>query len=102
MVFAAAGLIIFLRRSDNWVTILSSVALIVQGVCLTRPEDSFAAAPPEWRLFGIVVTCLATIASITALVVIPDGRFVPSYSRFTVAFWAICGVARYFFLPQFA
>ena len=102
LAFEAAGVLIFLRKSDNWLTILVSVGLVVQGVAMIRPEDSFGAAPPEWRWFAVVVTCLVAIVCIAGLVLIPDGRFVPSYTRPMVGFWALCIFARYLFLPQFA
>ena len=47
---------------------------------MTRPEDTFGAAAPEWRWFAIWFTCVVNSASITALVLLPDGRFVPRYS----------------------
>jgi signal transduction histidine kinase/DNA-binding response OmpR family regulator len=101
-VFALAGIVIFLRRSDSWLAILVSAGIILEGVCLTRPEDSFGLASPEWRMFATAVTCLATVISITALVLIPDGRFVPRSSRWLALFWAVCSVARYIYFPQFA
>src|SRR5215472_3544305 len=61
LVFAAAGVIIFLRKPDTWLTILVSTGLIVHGAAMTRPEDSFGAAPPEWRWFALCVTCAVNI-----------------------------------------
>jgi len=102
LVFVVAGILIFLRNSDSWMAILLSGALIAQGIIMIRPEDTFGAAPPEWRWFGLMVTCLTTIAAIASLVLLPDGRFVPSYTRPMVVFWSLCTVVRYGFLPQFA
>ena len=102
LVFAAVGILIFLRRSDNWLTIVVSAGIILQGAAMTRPEDSFAAVPADWRLFALVWTCLVNICSVTCLVLLPDGRFVPRYTRPMTAFWALCIVVRYVFFPQFA
>jgi len=101
-VFAAAGVIIFLRKPDTWLTIMVSAALIVHGAAMTRPEDSFGSAPAEWRWFALFVTCAVNIASITALVLLPDGRFVPRYTRWLTVLWAMGIVVRYVFFPQFA
>ncbi len=101
-VFAAVGLLIFLRKPDNWLTILISFGIIAQGAGMIRPEDSFAVVSPEWRTFAVSVTCLANICSIVCLVLFPDGRFVPRYTLPMTVFWAICIVVRYVFLPQFA
>ena len=101
-VFAAAGIVIFLRKPDTWLTIMVSAALIVHGAAMTRPEDSFGSAPAEWRWFALLVTCAVNIASITALVLLPDGRFVPRYTRPLTALWAMGIVVRYVFFPQFA
>ena len=102
LVFAAVGMLIFLRKPDNWLTILVSVGIIAQGAGMIRPEDSFAVASPEWRHFAVVLTCLVNICSITCLVLLPDGRFVPAYTRPMTVFWAVCIVVRYVFFPQFA
>lgn len=102
LVFAAVGILIFLRSPNNWLTILVSVGIIVHGAAMTRPEDSFGAAPPEWRWFALSLTCLVNVCSITCLVLLPDGRFVPGYTRPLTIFWAVCIVARYIFFPQFA
>ena len=102
LVFAAAGITIFLRKPDTWLTILVSAALIVHGAAMTRPEDTFGGASAEWRWFALLLTCAVNIGSITALVLLPDGRFVPRYTRPLTAFWAIAIVVRYVFLPQFA
>jgi len=102
LIFAAVGILIFLRRSDNWLTIVVSLGIILQGAAMTRPEDSFAMAPADWRWFALAWTCLVNICSITCLVLLPDGRFVPPYTRPMTVFWALCIVARYVFFPQFA
>jgi hypothetical protein len=102
LVFAAAGVAIFVRKSDTWLTVLVSATLICHGAAMTRPEDSFGAAAPEWRWFAIWLTCVVNSASITALVLLPDGRFVPRYQRFLTAFWVLAIIVRYVFFPQFA
>ena len=102
LVFAGCGIILFLRKSDNWLSILVSVCAIVQGVAMVRPEDTFGVAPPEWRTFAILLTAAVGIACILCLVVLPDGRFVPAYTKPVTGFWAVCLVARYGFFPQFA
>ncbi len=102
LVFAGVGILIFLRKPDNWLTIIVSFGIIAQGAAMTRPEDTFAAAPPEWRWFALALTCVVNITSITCLVLLPDGRFVPRYTKPLTAFWAVCIVARYVFMPQFA
>src|SRR5262245_10724624 len=102
LVFAATGVTIFLRKPDTWLTIMISTNLIVHGAAMTRPEDSFGAAPTEWRWFALAVTCAVNISSITGLVLLPDGRFVPGYTRPLSLFWAVAIVVRYVFFPQFA
>src|SRR5262249_3244141 len=102
LIFAAAGITIFVRKPDTWLTIMVSANLIVHGAAMTRPEDSFALASADWRWFALAVACAVTITSITGLVLLPDGRFVPRYTRPLTAFWAVAIVVRYVFLPQFA
>ena len=101
-VFAAIGILIFLRKPDHWLSILISMNVIVEGAAMTRPEDSFGSAPPEWQWFAVALTCLVNISSIVGLVLLPDGRFVPSYTRVTTVFWGVGIVARYVFFPQSA
>src|SRR6185436_2982167 len=102
LVFAAVGVLIFLRKPDNWLTILASVGLILQGAAMIRPEDTFGAAPAEWRWFAVLLTCVVNTCSVTCLVLFPDGRFVPAYMKPMTVFWGLCIVARYVFFPQFA
>jgi signal transduction histidine kinase/CheY-like chemotaxis protein/HPt (histidine-containing phosphotransfer) domain-containing protein len=102
LVFVACGIAQFLRKSDNRLSILCSACAVVQGAAMIRPEDSFGIATPEWRAFAIAMTAAASIGCIASLVLLPDGRFVPPYTKSATFFWAVCIVVRYACFPQFA
>ncbi len=85
LTFLAVGVVIFWRRSDDWMALLLSITLVLLGmVVFTSSGNALARTSP---LLSIVVTGLGFIA-VTALVVVlylfPDGRFIPLWTRFLV------------------
>ncbi|MCH8341008.1 MAG: hypothetical protein IIA51_05580 [Chloroflexi bacterium] len=83
LTWAATGLIIFLRRSGDWIGLLVSMALIAIGInglsdnvnLLIKQIPAFT---PLYNLLGAVGIALM----ILVIFVFPDGRFVPSWTRY--------------------
>jgi hypothetical protein len=89
--FAATAIIIFVRRSDDWVAVLSSAMLILIGTSWFAPLGSLSALHPEVETYvhivgvpnggGVVFgRSLAGLSVLLFLLVFPDGRFVPRWS----------------------
>jgi hypothetical protein len=83
--FAATGLLIFWRRSDDWAAMLFALTLVTgTGLSMRAASAVERAAPALWLPARVVVT-LATFLSLIVLFVFPDGRFVPRWTRLLVA-----------------
>jgi serine phosphatase RsbU (regulator of sigma subunit) len=90
-VFALTAIIIFIRKSDDWMIALTSFMLIATGLTWfaplgVLPESSVAAAAA--RLIGSahpagvdVAGSVAALAAALFLYLFPDGRFVPGWTR---------------------
>jgi hypothetical protein len=85
LLWSAVGLIMFLRRSDDWVALLTALTLVLyntgqQNGALT----ALAYAYPAWNAPVEVVTFLSEAPIVLFLLLFPDGRFVPRWTRWVV------------------
>ena len=90
VVFWTVGLLIFWRKSDTWLGLFASFVLI--GIGLTNfGSDSIALAmiPMPWRFFVDLAAFLVWPALFIFLILFPDGRFVPGWTRFLSLAWII-------------
>ncbi|MGH8927656.1 MAG: hypothetical protein ACRDWH_04860 [Acidimicrobiia bacterium] len=110
LVFAVTGLVIFLLKPRDWAALVTSIMLMAVGSALLvplalvgvrRPELSPAVmfighATDPWSHFGRSV---AGVSSLTAMLILPDGRFVPRWTRWFLG--AVLGVvALWTFVPN--
>ena len=97
--FSTAGILIFLRRSRDWVVALSSAMLLLAGVALFVPSNLLATTRPAWddvvAVLGVFDAgpefwrSLSGIALFAFALLFPYGRFVPSWTKwFAAAFLA--------------
>ena len=83
LIWAATGVVIFLRRSDDWIGLLVSMALIAIGInglsdnvnLLVKQTPAFS---PLYNLLGSIGIALLVVL----IFVFPDGRFVPRWTRY--------------------
>jgi hypothetical protein len=90
LVFWTVGLLIFWRKSDTWLGLFASFVLI--GLGLTNfGSDSIALAmiPMPWRFFVDLATYMVWPALFIFLILFPDGRFVPRWTRVLSLAWII-------------
>ena len=93
--FSTAGVVIFWRRSRDWVVALSSATLLLVGVALFVPSHLLATTRPAWNdivpLLGVFDATpefwrsLAGVAVLMFALLFPDGRFVPAWTRWFAA-----------------
>ncbi|HUI25702.1 MAG TPA: response regulator [Candidatus Kryptonia bacterium] len=102
LVFSAVGAVIFWRRSDDRLGLIVSLGLIMNGVFLTRSDETVAVAGPALHWLGAVLLVVANGLGIVGLAMMPDGRFVPRWTRPASVFWVLCLAVRYLLLSQFA
>jgi hypothetical protein len=85
--FALGGLI-FWRKSDDRMAFFASFALIMFPIGFTN-TIALEALPPTWLLPVECVQFLGGISLSVFFYVFPDGRFVPSWTRWLLIGWVI-------------
>ncbi|MFN8376849.1 MAG: protein kinase, partial [Anaerolineae bacterium] len=75
------ALIIFRQRADDWVAWLSSVLIAIYSTSLTL---AFYLSSPA---LATLIRTFIPVLTIVAIVVYPDGRFIPAWTR-----WLVIGV----------
>jgi serine/threonine-protein kinase len=82
--FTGVGLLIYLRRSDDWVAIAIAVVLLSQGLFQIIPSSSpifiLFRVPPAYLVFPVIC-------------IFPDGHFQPKWSRWLVPPYIIIATA---------
>ncbi len=86
MIFAACGILIFWRRSHDWVAILVGLTLVGQGV------NAFAPLKLLWLQPGWTIPVRLAVGAVIFLLplacyLFPDGRLVPRWGRFVLLVW---------------
>jgi signal transduction histidine kinase len=87
------GLVIFWRRSDDWMTLLVSLALVLLGTNFSPVNTLLEIALGPTSPGGILIACLQGLAwSFIPLffALFPDGRFVPGWTRWMVLTFVVC------------
>jgi drug/metabolite transporter (DMT)-like permease len=100
-VFCAVGAIIFWRRSRERAALFASFALVMFG--LTWP-GAFEAARryPTWgEPVGGFLFELGLASLVVLLLVFPDGRFVPRWTRWVAAFAVVVVISSALFPDSF-
>jgi signal transduction histidine kinase len=90
VVFAGCGLLIFLRRSDEWIALIASLALVVLGVFLIPAAPGSTQAANPWLTPVIEATYIwGNWLFPLLLFLLPDGRFVPRWSYWFAILWGV-------------
>ena len=98
MVWAGVGVVIFWRRSDNWMALLTSLCLILFGTFSLN--DGPKALADHYPVVGLPVHLLQLFGTVSLaffLFLFPNGRFVPRWARWVILFWIAHEVAYYLF-----
>jgi hypothetical protein len=80
-IWSAVGLLIFWRRSDDWLALLAAFFLVMWSITPSggNPAYALALAYPVFALpFGLV-SFLGQVALFAFLLLFPNGRFVPRW-----------------------
>lgn len=86
LVFAVTGIIVLLRKSDEWIGIYSSLLLVALGALVSTSVLLFMGRRFDASPFLSGVLSLAFIALFTYLTIFPDGRFVPRWTVYVAIF----------------
>jgi hypothetical protein len=79
--FTATGLIIFWRRSDDWAAMLFALLLVVWGGTTLRALEALERAYSSLWLPVRLISLTAVFLLLIVLLVFPDGRFIPAWTR---------------------
>lgn len=96
--YVGLGLFIFARRSDSWLAMFMAFAIIAIGITYNTSIQSLAVQYPEWRLAVSIVQVFGLTGAVVSLFILPDGRFVPAWSKALAILWTVyvIGMLAYF------
>ena len=97
--YVAVGLVIFLRRSNEWLAFLASLSLATYPFVFSSAPFWATSHTSPWNWSIAVLYSIMEALTFIVIFLFPDGRFVPRWTRwlaFGVGLWAI---ALYFLFP---
>lgn len=97
LTYFAVAAFIFWRKSDDWMALLAAFSLVTLGAAFPSIPAALVAVHPAWWLPVALVgneNLFGFPSLIIFLFLFPNGRFVPSWTR-----WAAIGFAAVFVLP---
>src|SRR5215213_4773257 len=86
LVCLTLAVVLFWRRSDDWMVIFISSYLLLYGTIMAGPLEWAEAFYPGWPSLAVDVVqpLFFTTPTIALFVLFPDGRFVPSWTRWLI------------------
>ncbi|HKY55901.1 MAG TPA: hypothetical protein VJM08_16410 [Anaerolineales bacterium] len=75
------ALLIFFRRSDDWMAYVASIMLMTIFVVFSPSPMMLANVQPLWRWPIILLRAIALMSTVGLFYLFPDGRFVPRWTR---------------------
>ena len=87
--FLAVGLLIFWRRSDDWLAILASIMCIAVGAGFSPNLMFLPYLRPDWRQLATIQQILTFGTLVLFIFVFPSGRFAPRLGGIVAIAWAI-------------
>jgi hypothetical protein len=88
LVCLSLAVVLFWRRSDDWMVMFISSYLLVYGTVLAGPLERAELFYPGWPSFAVDVVqpFFFTTPTIALFVLFPDGGFVPRWTRWLILF----------------
>ena len=90
--------VIFWRKSDDWMALLVALAVVAT---VTLNGNAVFGSHSTWGVLTNVVAVLGSGVYVLVLALFPDGRFVPSFTRWLLLCWAFSGMVVPFFPDAF-
>jgi hypothetical protein len=96
VVWLAVGALVFLRRSDDRMALLTSLFLVTFGTVTVDTTNSYALASsqPAWWLPVQGVQIVGEVCSVLFFLLFPGGRFVPRWTRWLASAFIAFMVSR--------
>src|SRR5215208_8364990 len=99
LVWFAVGAIIFFRRSDDWMALLTSLFLVTFGPVAVIPTAAYTlvSSQPAWLLHVRSVEFVGNVSPGLFFFLFPSGRFVPHWTRWLVVAFIVNDVPNVLF-----
>jgi hypothetical protein len=86
--FLVAGLI-FQRKSDDWVALVSAISGILLGALITPFVSALLVVQPGLEIPLLILRNLGLFGLVLLFFIFPDGRFAPRWAPLVVVFYAV-------------
>jgi len=94
----AIALVIFARRSDDWLALFVAFTLVTFGmVTYLGSLDRLAAGHPAGWLPVQFISFIGSVSILIFFYLFPNGQFVPRLTRWLAILWIVAEASRYFF-----
>jgi hypothetical protein len=93
--FAVAGVLAW-RKPDDWMALLAALALVMLVTANSTYTILQLASP--WQVPAILLNILTWGVIFLVFCLIPNGRFVPRWTRWVAVIWMMCDLLLLFFL----
>jgi len=90
--FVGFGMLIFLRKSDNWMAILFSFALITLGVTYNTSIESLTIPYPQLAPLVVLVQQIAYTSVLATMFLFPDGHLVARWNLIPLVSWVCISI----------
>jgi hypothetical protein len=79
--------LIFWRKSDDWMALITAFTLVMFGLnFMVEADSAFVHSFPAWQVPFDIVTSFAGVSFAILFFLFPDGRFVPQWTRWFTIF----------------
>jgi hypothetical protein len=104
LVCLTLAVVLFWRRSDDWMVMFISSYLLLYGTIMAGPLEWAEAFYPGWPSLAIDVIqpLFLTTPTIALFVLFPDGRFVPPWTRWLIILSIPLTVAMLYLPPSYS
>jgi len=100
LVCLTLAVVLFWRRSNDWMAVFTSSYLLLYGTIMAGPLEWAEDFYPAWPALAVDVVqpLFLTTPTVALVVLFPDGRFVPRWTRWLI-FSSIALVVAILYLP---
>ncbi|UCH60816.1 MAG: hypothetical protein JSV61_04870 [Anaerolineales bacterium] len=78
---------LFWRKADDWVVFLISLTGVLTGTLAVPVVQALVSSQPVWGTPALLLRNAAVLGLIIQFFVFPDGRFIPSWTRWAAFLW---------------